>query len=120
MLPSPIPPRRSVSPLPRSQQQPPGEIEGQYIYATPKHPTVSTTTSSFQATTTTMSAMEGVTSTSSPNANATGNGGMPLYLCQPFVRAALVTGKFKSIVVLPKYVDVNEWVAVNSTSPPPT
>ncbi|KAG8876024.1 Maintenance of ploidy protein mob2 [Tulasnella sp. 331] len=39
--------------------------------------------------------------------------GRPLYLCQPFIRAALVTGKFKSIVVLPKYVDVNEWVAVN-------
>ncbi|KAG8857327.1 Maintenance of ploidy protein mob2 [Tulasnella sp. 330] len=34
--------------------------------------------------------------------------GRPLYLCQPFIRAALVTGKFKSIVVLPKYVDVNE------------
>jgi len=39
--------------------------------------------------------------------------GKPLYLCAPFIRAALVTGKFKSIVVLPKYVDVNEWVAVN-------
>ena len=47
---------------------------------------------------------------------STDTGGKPLYLCQPFIRAALVTGKFKSIVVLPKYVDVNEWVAINSTS----
>ncbi|BGP25002.1 mob1/phocein family protein [Rhodotorula toruloides] len=36
-----------------------------------------------------------------------------LYLCLPFVRAALVKGNFKTIVALPKYVDVNEWVAVN-------
>ncbi|CAE6418541.1 unnamed protein product [Rhizoctonia solani] len=32
---------------------------------------------------------------------------------KPFVRAALVTGKFKTIVALPRYVDINEWVAVN-------
>jgi hypothetical protein len=37
----------------------------------------------------------------------------PLYLCQPFVKAALVKGSFKTIVAPPKYVDVNEWVAVN-------
>ncbi|KPV74963.1 uncharacterized protein RHOBADRAFT_53880 [Rhodotorula graminis WP1] len=37
----------------------------------------------------------------------------PLYLCYPFVKAALVKGNFKTIVALPKYVDVNEWVAVN-------
>ncbi|KIJ17613.1 hypothetical protein PAXINDRAFT_111026 [Paxillus involutus ATCC 200175] len=37
----------------------------------------------------------------------------PLYLCSPFVEAALVKGNFKTIVVLPKYVDVMEWVAVN-------
>ncbi|KDE08863.1 hypothetical protein MVLG_00962 [Microbotryum lychnidis-dioicae p1A1 Lamole] len=36
-----------------------------------------------------------------------------LYLCLPFVKAALVKGNFKTIVALPKYVDVNEWVAVN-------
>lgn len=48
------------------------------------------------------------------SATQTGPDGKPLFLCQPFVRAALVTGKFKSIVVLPKYVDVNEWVAINS------
>ncbi|KDQ62645.1 hypothetical protein JAAARDRAFT_149687 [Jaapia argillacea MUCL 33604] len=37
----------------------------------------------------------------------------PLYLCSPFVDAALVKGNFKTIVMLPKYVDVNEWVATN-------
>ncbi|KAM0791319.1 hypothetical protein ACM66B_005791 [Microbotryomycetes sp. NB124-2] len=36
-----------------------------------------------------------------------------LFLCLPFVKAALVKGNFKTIVALPKYVDVNEWVAVN-------
>lgn len=40
----------------------------------------------------------------------------PLYLCSPFVEAALVKGNFKTIVMLPKYVDVMEWVAVNSMS----
>jgi len=37
----------------------------------------------------------------------------PLYLCSPFVEAALVQGNFKTIVKLPKYVDIMEWVAVN-------
>ena len=37
----------------------------------------------------------------------------PLYLCQPFVKAALVKGSFKTIVAPPKYVDMNEWVAIN-------
>lgn len=37
----------------------------------------------------------------------------PLYLCYPFVKAALVTGKFKTIVQHPKYTDINEWVAMN-------
>ncbi|KAF9013194.1 Mob1/phocein, partial [Cyathus striatus] len=37
----------------------------------------------------------------------------PLYLCPPFVNAALVKGNFKTIVMLPKYVDIMEWVAVN-------
>ena len=40
----------------------------------------------------------------------------PLYLCSPFVEAALVKGNFKTIVVLPKYVDIMEWVAVNGAS----
>ncbi|KAK7028126.1 Maintenance of ploidy protein mob2 [Paramarasmius palmivorus] len=37
----------------------------------------------------------------------------PLYLCSPFADAALVNGNFKTIVMLPKYVDRQEWVAVN-------
>lgn len=41
----------------------------------------------------------------------------PLYLCSPFVEAALVKGNFKTIVMLPKYVDIMEWVAVNSSYP---
>lgn len=36
-----------------------------------------------------------------------------MYLSQPFVKAALVKGNFKTIVMLPKWVDVNEWVAIN-------
>ncbi|KAG6833456.1 hypothetical protein H0H87_006823 [Tephrocybe sp. NHM501043] len=38
----------------------------------------------------------------------------PLYLSSPFVEAALVKGNFKTIVMLPKYVDIMEWVAVNN------
>ncbi|KAG9227409.1 hypothetical protein CCMSSC00406_0004052 [Pleurotus cornucopiae] len=37
----------------------------------------------------------------------------PLYMSRPFVDAALVKGNFKTIVRLPKYVDIMEWVAVN-------
>ncbi|KAF4617865.1 hypothetical protein D9613_005760 [Agrocybe pediades] len=37
----------------------------------------------------------------------------PLYLSRPFVEAALVKGNFKTIVMLPKYVDIMEWVAMN-------
>lgn len=37
----------------------------------------------------------------------------PLYLSPPFVEAALVKGNFKTIVMLPKYVDIMEWVALN-------
>jgi hypothetical protein len=49
----------------------------------------------------------------SPSGQSAGNAKKPLYLCQPFVKAALVKGSFKTIVAPPKYVDVNEWVAVN-------
>ncbi|KAH9969758.1 Mob1/phocein [Russula dissimulans] len=49
---------------------------------------------------------------SSPSAMAPGVQ-KPLYLCSPFVEAALVKGNFKTIVMLPKYVDIMEWVAVN-------
>ena len=40
----------------------------------------------------------------------------PLYLCQPFVKSTVITGTFKTLVTLPKYVDPNEWVGVNRTS----
>lgn len=48
-----------------------------------------------------------------PQSNGGSSGAKPLYLCSPFVDAALVTGNFKTIVMLPKYVDVMEWVACN-------
>ncbi|KAG9286598.1 hypothetical protein G9A89_005366 [Geosiphon pyriformis] len=37
----------------------------------------------------------------------------PLFLSQPFVNASFVKGSFKPIVMLPKYVDEDEWLAVN-------
>jgi hypothetical protein len=37
----------------------------------------------------------------------------PLFLCQPFIRTALVRGDFTTIVQLPKYVDKGEWLALN-------
>ena len=49
-----------------------------------------------------------------PSPNAQTPNGKPLYLCSPFADAALVKGNFKTIVILPKYVDIMEWVAVNS------
>jgi len=49
----------------------------------------------------------------SPSAASMRQQPKPLYLCSPFVEAALVKGHFKPIVMLPKYVDVMEWVAVN-------
>ncbi|CCM06291.1 uncharacterized protein FIBRA_08542 [Fibroporia radiculosa] len=48
-----------------------------------------------------------------PNTPTTPSAPKPLYLCSPFVEAALVKGNFKHIVMLPKYADVMEWVAVN-------
>lgn len=36
-----------------------------------------------------------------------------MFLSEPFVRTALVKGSFKTIVQLPKYVDVGEWIALN-------
>ncbi|CUM66120.1 uncharacterized protein PRCAT00003776001 [Priceomyces carsonii] len=38
---------------------------------------------------------------------------VPLFLCEPFVKTALVKGSFKTIVQLPKYVDYGEWIALN-------
>jgi len=37
----------------------------------------------------------------------------PLFMRQPFIRSALVKGRFQTIVELPKYVDQNEWLALN-------
>jgi len=52
-----------------------------------------------------------------PNTSATGKQTMrPLMLCQPFVKASLLKGSFKTIVVLPKYVDEGEWIALNGQS----
>lgn len=53
-------------------------------------------------------------STESAGAGVVGQpAGKPLYLCNPFVRSSLIKGSYKTIVVLPKYVDQREWVAVN-------
>lgn len=37
----------------------------------------------------------------------------PLFLCKPYCNNSIVKGNFKNIVQLPKYVDTNEWLAVN-------
>ncbi|EIE76060.1 hypothetical protein RO3G_00764 [Rhizopus delemar RA 99-880] len=37
-----------------------------------------------------------------------------LYLSEPYVNHMLVQGNFKTIVELPKYVDMNEWLSFNS------
>ncbi|KAL1923929.1 uncharacterized protein VTP21DRAFT_6964 [Calcarisporiella thermophila] len=37
----------------------------------------------------------------------------PLFLMPPYVNASLVKGNFRNIVELPKYVDENEWLAIN-------
>lgn len=42
---------------------------------------------------------------------------LPLYLSQPFIRSTIVTGNYKTLVTLPKYVNPNEWVGVNSEYP---
>lgn len=47
-----------------------------------------------------------------PNGSQMGQS-RPLYLCQPFVRTALVKGSFATIVVSPKYIEQGEWLALN-------
>ncbi|GMM32435.1 Mob2 protein [Martiniozyma asiatica (nom. inval.)] len=37
----------------------------------------------------------------------------PLFMCQPFIKTALVKGSYKTIVQQPKYVDQQEWLALN-------
>ncbi|RLV93085.1 CBK1 kinase activator protein MOB2 [Spathaspora sp. JA1] len=58
------------------------------------------------------------TSLSKSNSQDTSNGSknpvqLPLFLCEPYVKTALVKGSFKTIVQLPKYVDYGEWLALN-------
>lgn len=48
-------------------------------------------------------------STSSANSDA-----KPLFLSNPYVTHMLVKGNFKTITELPKYIDINEWLAFNS------
>jgi len=37
----------------------------------------------------------------------------PLFLLQPYVNASIADGSFKKIVILPKYVEDDEWLAAN-------
>lgn len=39
--------------------------------------------------------------------------GQPLFMNSNYARAALVTGSFQPIVEVPKYVDLDEWLALN-------
>ncbi|CEJ05394.1 Putative Maintenance-ploidy protein MOB1 (MPS1 binder 1) [Rhizopus microsporus] len=38
----------------------------------------------------------------------------PLFLTHPYATIMLVKGDFKTIIELPKYVDINEWLAFNT------
>lgn len=49
----------------------------------------------------------------SQSANSNQEETLPLFLCEPFVKTALVKGSFKTIVQLPKYVDYGEWISLN-------
>lgn len=48
-----------------------------------------------------------------PHSDINPNEPLPLFLCDPYVKTALVKGSFKTIVQLPKYVDYGEWLALN-------
>ncbi|CAO0794582.1 unnamed protein product [Mucor circinelloides] len=48
-------------------------------------------------------------STAFPNADT-----KPLFLTNPYVTHMLVKGNFKTITELPKYIDINEWLAFNT------
>ena len=48
-----------------------------------------------------------------PDAQESANTQPPLFLCEPFVKTALVKGSYKTIVQLPKYVEFREWIALN-------
>jgi hypothetical protein len=38
----------------------------------------------------------------------------PLFLTTPYITHMLVKGNFKTITELPKYIDLDEWLAFNS------
>lgn len=57
------------------------------------------------------SSSSSLTTTNSHHGSTTSK---PLYLSNPHVNNMLVRGNFKTIVELPKYVDLNEWLAFNS------
>lgn len=38
---------------------------------------------------------------------------LPLFMCEPFIKTALVKGSYKTIVQIPMYVDYYEWLALN-------
>ncbi|KAK6456131.1 Mob1/phocein [Scheffersomyces xylosifermentans] len=52
-------------------------------------------------------------SSNSINNNGNNDHELPLFLCEPFIKTALVKGSFKTIVQPPKYVDYGEWLALN-------
>ncbi|KAI8329460.1 Mob1/phocein [Chlamydoabsidia padenii] len=52
------------------------------------------------------------TSSNSSSGNSTNS--KPLFLCHPYVTHMLVKGNFKTVIELPKYVDVNEWLSFNT------
>lgn len=41
------------------------------------------------------------------------NQSLPLFMCEPFIKTALVKGSYKTIVQIPMYVDYHEWLALN-------
>lgn len=47
------------------------------------------------------------------NTQPQNDGQLPLFMCEPFIKTALVKGSYKTIVQQPKYVDQQEWLALN-------
>lgn len=44
-----------------------------------------------------------------------GTASTPLYLLSPYCKAQLVNGSFATIVQLPKYISLDEWLALNGS-----
>jgi hypothetical protein len=49
----------------------------------------------------------------SPNSNSSSPENVPLYLNPSKIQLTLVKGDFQKVVDLPKYVELNEWIACN-------